>query len=428
MIEPQSSRLIEELRNRALLHQCTNLEALSEHLKIKRFVYAGFDPTRDSLTIGNMVSILLLRRFQLAGHTPVVLMGGGTGLIGDPSGKDAERQLMTEEIVEENVAGQRKIFETLLDFDGPNAAVVVNNADWIKELSFVRVLRDVGKHFSVNMMIQKDSVKSRLEGREHGISYTEFSYMILQAYDFCHLSQDKEVTLQLGGSDQWGNIVAGVELTRKTHKKEVFGLTTPLVTKSDGGKFGKTESGAVWLTAERTSPYAFYQFWINATDADVSGFLRVFSLRPLAEIETLIASHQENPGARAAQKALGAELTELLHGKNGLRDAILASEALFSGRVKELSLSLLGEAFSAAPSSNFERGRLEAGISIIDLMKETQVAKSNREARQFVQSGAVSINGEKVGEDCVLNEDALLHDAVVLLRRGKKTWHLCRFT
>jgi tyrosyl-tRNA synthetase len=354
-------------------------------------------------------------------------MGGGTGLIGDPSGKDAERQLMTEEVVEQNVAGQRKIFETLLDFDGPCAAVIVNNADWLNGLTYVQVLRDVGKHFSVNMMIQKDSVKARLEGREHGISYTEFSYMILQAYDFCHLRQEREITLQLGGSDQWGNIVAGVELTRKTHQKEVFGLTTPLVTKSDGGKFGKTESGAVWLTADRTSPYAFYQFWINASDEDVVRFLRVFSLKPIQEIQSIETGHRENPGARAAQKALAAELTELLHGQKALSEAILASEALFSGQVQELPLSLLKEAFSAAPSSDFTRERLVAGVSVVDLLKETQVAKSNREARQFVQSGAVSINGEKVGEDFVLRADSLLHDTVALIRRGKKTWHLCRF-
>lgn len=427
MTEPQSAELLSDLKDRELLHQCTNLESVTVHLREQRFVYAGFDPTRDSLTIGNLVSILLLKRFQLAGHRPVVLMGGGTGLIGDPSGKDAERQLMTEELVEQNVAGQRKIFEQLLDFEGPNAATIVNNADWIKGLSFVRVLRDVGKHFSVNMMIQKDSVKARLEGREHGISYTEFSYMILQAYDFCHLSRELGVSLQLGGSDQWGNIVAGVELTRKTDQTEVFGLTTPLITKSDGGKFGKTESGAVWLTAERTSPYAFYQFWINASDADIPGFLRVFSLKSTSSIEELILAHGENPGARGAQKALAAELTELLHGAQGLKDALLASAALFSGQVKELSLDLLREAFSAAPNSQFDRSRLAEGIAIIELVKEADLAKSNREARQFLQTGAVSVNGDKVGEEYIVKSDSLLHDGVILLRRGKKNWHLCRF-
>src|SRR5690606_31758814 len=334
-----------------LLHQCTHREQLSSHLAASRFVYAGFDPTRDSLTIGNLVSILLLKRFQLAGHKPVVVMGGGTGLIGDPSGKDSERQLMTRETIDENVAGQRGIFEGLLDFEGENAAVILNNGDWLGKLSYVEVLRDIGKHFSVNMMIQKDSVKSRLEGREHGISYTEFSYMILQAYDFSYLNENAGVTVQLGGSDQWGNIVAGVDLTRRRWGREVYGLTSPLITKKDGGKFGKTEGGAIWLTKNRTSPYAFYQFWINTSDEDVPTFLRVFSLKPISEIEEILAQHEKNPGARGAQRLLAEELTELLHGPEALREAILASEALFSGEVAALSQDLLDEVFSAAPST-----------------------------------------------------------------------------
>ncbi len=419
--------LLSDLKRRELLHQCTHTAELVEHLQESRAVYAGFDPTRDSLTIGNLVSILLLRRFQLAGHRPVVVMGGGTGLIGDPSGKDAERQLMTTEIIAANVAGQKKIFEQLLDFEGPAAAIVVNNADWIEKLSFVEVLREIGKHFSVNMMIQKDSVKARLEGREQGISYTEFSYMIMQAHDFSVLNQEQGVTLQVGGSDQWGNIVAGVDLTRKRYQSTVYGLTSPLITKSDGTKFGKTESGAIWLTNDRTSAYAFYQFWINATDKDLTAYLRVFSLRPMDEIEALLQRHQENPGAREGQKTLAAELTELLHGPEGLKDALLASNALFSGKVKELSAQLLNEAFAHVPSTEIEPSRLqEAGIAIVDLMVETKVAKSKREARQFIQSGAVSINGDKVGDDFSLTSEALLHKSVALLRRGKKTWHICR--
>jgi tyrosyl-tRNA synthetase len=307
--------------------------------------------------------------------------------------------------------------------------VIVNNADWIEPLSFVHVLRDIGKHFSVNMMIQKDSVKSRLEGRDHGISYTEFSYMILQAYDFAALSESHGVTVQMGGSDQWGNIVAGVDLTRRTHQREVFGVTSPLITKSDGGKFGKTESGAIWLTQERTSPYAFYQFWINVSDADVPHFLRVFSLRPLAEVERIIADHAASPGARGGQKALAEELTDMLHGPAGVRDAQLASQALFSGNVKELPEELLKEAFAAAPCSTWAPSRLEGeGIGIIDLMVETGVAKSKREARQFVSSGAVSVNGDKVGEDFSLTPAGLLHGSVALIRRGKKTWHMCRIS
>lgn len=421
-----SSPLLAELSERGLLHQCTDKRELSAHLQQSRSVYCGFDPTRDSLTIGNLVSILLLRRFQQAGHRPVVVMGGGTGLIGDPSGKDDERQLMTAETISQHVAGQRVIFERLLDFDGPNAARIENNAEWIGGLSYVEALRDIGKHFSVNMMIQKESVRSRLEGREHGISYTEFSYMILQAYDFAYLSQSG-VSLQVGGSDQWGNIVAGVDLTRRLHQTEVHGLTTPLITKKDGGKFGKTESGAIWLTARRTSPYAFYQFWVNASDDDLEHFLLTFSFRPLQEIRGLLQQHAERPGARLGQKALAEELTLLVHGAEALREAVAASKALFSGDVSQLSLQLLQEAFAGAPQSSSRRAELGAeGIAIVDLLVQTNVAKSKREARQFVQSGAVSVNGKRVSEGFCLTEQELLHDCVALIRRGKKTWHVLR--
>ncbi len=420
--------LLADLDQRGLLHQCTARDALAQHLAEPRRVYAGFDPTRDSLTIGNLVSILLLRRFQLAGHTPVVVMGGGTGLIGDPSGKDAERQLLDRAGVAANIAGQRPIFERLLDFSGPHAALIQNNGDWIEQLSYVTVLRDVGKHFSVNMMIQKDSVRTRLEGREHGISYTEFSYMILQAYDFAHLAQQHDVSVQIGGSDQWGNIVAGVDLTRRIHAREVFGLTTPLLTKSDGGKFGKTETGAIWLTRSYTSPYAFYQFFVNTADADVARFLKVLSLRPYQEIATLLAEQERAPETRVAQRALAEELTSLLHGADGLEDAKRASEALFSGDVAGLSAALLDEVFAGAPSTGHERARLSGeGLSVVDLLTESGVAKSKREARQYVSSGAVSINGVRVDEGHRLTPAGLLHDKVALIRRGKKTWHVCRF-
>lgn len=423
----QLSPLLTDLEERGLLHQCTNLPGLSEHLKGPRRVYAGFDPTKDSLTIGNLVSILLLRRFQLAGHTPVVVMGGGTGLIGDPSGKDAERQLMTRELIAQNVTGQRKIFEKLLSFEGESAAQLVNNADWIEKLSFVDVLRDVGKHFSVNTMIQRDSVKTRLTERDHGISYTEFSYMILQAYDFAYLLEHHEVTLELGGSDQWGNIVAGVDLTRRQHQKEVFGLTTPLITKRDGGKFGKTESGAIWLTPERTSSYAFYQFWVNVADDDLPTFLRVFSFKPRTEIESLLAEHEKEPSARKGQRALADELTELLHGAAGLSEAKQASEALFSGDVSQLSSQLIEEAFSGAPQSEMARSRLQDGIEAVELLVEAGVVKSKREARQFLDSGAMSVNGERISAEFRLSASQLLHERLVLVRRGKKTWHMITF-
>ncbi len=419
--------LLLDLGRRGLFKDCTDKKELSRHLAESRAVYAGFDPTKDSLTIGNLVSVLMLRRFQMAGHRPFVVMGGGTGLIGDPSGKDQERSLLTREQIHLNITGQRTIFERLLQFDGPAAARLVNNAEWIEKLTFVDVLRDVGKHFSVNMMIEKDSVKKRLREREQGISYTEFSYMILQALDFAELSESRGVTVQLGGSDQWGNIVAGVELTRKSKKKEVFGLTTPLVTKKDGGKFGKTEAGAIWLTRAHTSPYSFYQFWINASDEDVEVFLKVFSLRPLSEIEDLLFEHAKEPGARRAQQALAEELTRLLHGEDALLEAKQASAALFSGDVGALSEQLIDEAFAAAPATEFSLSRLRPdGLGIVELMVETGVAKSKREARQFVTSGAVSVNGQKVDESFMLSEDGLLYKKIALLRRGKKTWHVCR--
>lgn len=423
-----SEHILDELQWRGLLHQATHPEALREHLSTSRKVYGGFDPTKDSLTIGNLVAIVLLRRFQLAGHRPVVLMGGGTGLIGDPSGKDSERQLLDEAQVEANVQGQRAIFERVIDFGGSRGALLVNNGDWIRKLSYVEVLRDVGKHFSVNMMIQRDSVRTRLESREQGISYTEFSYMILQAYDFRHLYRTEGVTVQVGGSDQWGNIVAGMDLTRRTDQAEVFGLTSPLLTKADGGKFGKTETGAIWLTSKYTSPYAFYQFWINAADADVARFLHVFSFRGREELSALIAEHERNPAQRLAQRALAEELTALLHGQEGLRDALAATDALFSGNVSGLSLAAIDEAFAGAPATQHASAELaDEGKDILELLVETGVVKSKREAREHVGNGAVTVNGVRVDVNFRLTKNALLHEKVALLRRGKKTWHVTRW-
>jgi tyrosyl-tRNA synthetase len=420
--------ILDELKWRGLVHQSTNPEGLYEHLRAPRKVYAGFDPTKDSLTIGNLVAIVLLRRFQLAGHRPVVLMGGGTGLIGDPSGKDSERQLLDDAQVEANVRGQRTIFERVIDFDGPNGAVLVNNGDWIRKLSYVDVLRDVGKHFSVNAMIQRDSVRTRLDNREQGISYTEFSYMILQAYDFRHLYREQGVTVQVGGSDQWGNIVAGVDLTRRTERVEVYGLTAPLLTKADGGKFGKTESGAVWLTSKYTSPYAFYQFWINAADADVERFLHVFSLRSREELTEILTEHAREPARRLGQKALAEELTRLLHGDEGLREALAATEALFSGDVSGLSLRAIEEAFGGAPSSQHALATLgDEGKDILELLVESGVVKSKREAREHVGNGAVSVNGRRIDANYRLTKADLLHGKIALIRRGKKTWHVSRW-
>jgi tyrosyl-tRNA synthetase len=421
--------LFDDLAYRGLIHQETDGPGLRRHCaEAPRAVYGGFDPTASSLTIGNLVPILMLRHFQDAGHRPVVVMGGGTGLIGDPSGKEAERTLRTREEIAANVAGQRPIFERLLDFSGPSAARIVNNADWLEPLSFVHALRDIGKHFSDNMMIQKDSVRRRLEEREQGISYTEFSYMLLQAYDFQHLHDAHNVTIQVAGSDQWGNIVAGIELVRRTRRVELYGLTAPLVTKADGSKFGKTEAGAVWLTKDRTSPYAFYQFWLGTLDADVPRYLKLFTTLPRAEIEPLLADHAREPGARVAHRALAAHLTELVHGREAREHAEAAARALFSGDVRGLPRDTLDEVFANAPATEHALSSLEGeGLELIDLLVQIAVARSKREARELLSSGAVSVNGERADAEARLGRERLLHGSVALIRRGKKTWHVTRW-
>ncbi|HYJ07630.1 MAG TPA: tyrosine--tRNA ligase [Polyangiaceae bacterium] len=420
--------LLTDLAFRGQLYQQTDAEGLKRHLAEPRKVYAGFDPTKDSLGVGNLVQILLLRRFQQAGHTPVVVMGGGTGMIGDPSGKEAERTIMSPEQVAHNVAGQRKIYERLLRFDGPNAAVLVNNADWLTKLGFIEALRDIGKHFSVNMMIQKDSVRERLNNRDQGISYTEFSYMLLQAYDFSYLLEHHDVTVQAAGSDQWGNIVAGVDLIRRTRQREAFGMTTPLITKADGTKFGKTETGNIWLSPERTSPYAFFQFWVNANDADIPKYLRTFTFFSHDEIAALEAEHAKDPGARAAHRALAKHMTELLHGVSGLQQAQKATEALFSGNVGELSEASIADLFGSAPSARLLREKLAGpGYLVVDLLVDAGVVKSKREAREFLGNGAILINGRQPGAETHVSSDWLLHGGVLLIRRGKKLWHVARF-
>ncbi len=439
------AHFLDDLRERGLIHQCTDEAGLRAHLDLSaaggqpRRAYVGFDPTADSLTIGNLVPIMLLARFQRAGHVPVVVMGGGTGLIGDPSGKSAERQLMTRERVEANVASQRTIFERVLDFSAgaKNAAQLTNNIDWLSGLTYLDALRDVGKHFSVNQMIQRDSVRDRLHNREQGISYTEFSYMVLQAYDFLHLYRAQGVTLQMGGSDQFGNIVSGSDLIRR-HSVEAagaapaFGLTTPLITKADGGKFGKTESGAVWLTAKRgetdtnpnrTSPYAYYQFWLNAADADAEKFLKTFTFRPVDEITALMGEHAANPGARAPQRALAQDATDLLHGREARVAAEGAAQALFSGDVAALSAELLGEVLAAAPASSHDKALLAGeGVPLLDVLATT-LCKSKSEARQALTEGSISVNGTKATPADRLTAARLLHGTTIALRRGKKNWH-----
>jgi tyrosyl-tRNA synthetase len=421
--------LLDDLAARGLVHQQTDADGLKRHLgEAKRSLYAGFDPTRDSLTIGNLMPLLMLARFQRAGHRPVALMGGGTGLIGDPSAKASERPLMTPEQVEYNVARIRECASRVLDASGSNAATFVNNADWLTKLSFVEALRDIGKHFSVNAMVQRDSVRERLQNREQGISYTEFSYMLLQAYDFLHLYRTHGVTLQTAGSDQWGNIVAGVDLVRRTERAETFGLTHPLVTKADGTKFGKTESGSVWLSADRTSPYAFYQFWFNAADADVQKYLNFYTFVPVSEIAAIADDHAKKPGARAAQRVLAEHVTRLVHGDDGLAQAQAATRALFSGEVAGLPKATLDEVFASAESCTLPKSKLEAdGAVLVELLVESDVVKSKREARDLLEQGAIQINGERAALDARLTSASLLHGEVVLVRKGKKTWHVLRF-
>jgi tyrosyl-tRNA synthetase len=534
-IRVPSIDFIEELKWRGLFNQCTDEDALREHLKSGvRSAYIGYDPTAPSLTIGNLVTIMLLVHFWRAGHVPVAIVGGGTGMIGDPSGKSAERTLMTEETVRANIAGQSTIFGRLFE----NAAKLegrekfqpklINNGDWLMKIGFIEALRDIGKHFSVNEMIKRDSVRDRLEKRDQGISYTEFSYILLQSYDFLVLFRDfakhglkQPVTLQMGGSDQWGNILGGISLVSRAFYDSVvtlckavgiaklfvddpsrlrevvstpeldliervttfahqlqawieavgqyqstrtvpdeflyktvlaagnmapitpedtdaivkdiasrwisFGLTCPLATKADGGKFGKTETGAVWLTADRTSPYAYHQFWLNAADADVMRFLKIFTLLPKERIEAIEAEHLADPAKRVAQRELADAATALLHGPEAVEQAKAAAAALFSGNVASLPAAAFKEALADVPTTEHPRATLEAGVSLLDLLPQTSLAKSKSEARQFVTEGSISVNGTKHDGKAPLTVNELLHGEYIALRRGKKNWHVTRW-
>jgi tyrosyl-tRNA synthetase len=418
-----------ELDWRGLLHQRTALEELDEHLAVApRVAYCGFDPTADSLTQGNLVPIMLLAHWQRAGHKPLALIGGGTGLIGDPSGRDDERPLLTREEVEANVEGQRRIFRRVLDFDAsaPNAARLVDNAEWLAELRFIEVLRDVGKHFSVNSMIQRESVRARLEDRSQGISYTEFSYAILQAYDFLHLHRTHGCSVQVCGSDQFGNVVSGIDLIHRTlgHKAEAYGVTAPLMTRSDGKKFSKSSGNAIWLTADRTSPYAFYQYWLNIPDADAVAFLKIFTLLPREEIEEFAVRQEKAPHERAAQRALAADVTDRLHGVDERRRAEAASEAVFGdGELHAVDAEALAQLTAELPSSTHGRDALGVGVALVDLLPQTSLASSKREAREFLKNGAIFVNGSRAEEPFLLGRGDLLHGRTVLLRRGRKHWH-----
>lgn len=423
--------MFNELESRGLVYQKTS-DQLENAINKGVIFYCGFDPSSDSLHIGSLLPLITMKRLQEKGSKPIVLIGGATGMIGDPSGKSQERQLLTQDVIEKNISGIKKIIEKFLKFDGPQSAAIVNNADWIGKFSFIEFLRDVGKHFSVNYMMAKDSVKSRLENRDQGISYTEFSYMLLQSYDFYHLNREMNCTLQIGGSDQWGNITAGVEYIRKQKNiteeqgDAAFGLTFPLVTKADGSKFGKTESGNVWLNESKTSVYQFYQFFLRVSDEDVIKFLNYFSFKSLDQIKELENLTKTQPEKREAQKELAKELTLLVHGENEFVRVQKASEALFSGEVKSLDKKTLLEVFSEAPSYQLEKSQL-MNIELTQLLVDSKISSSKSNARKDISSGGIYINNERVSEESykVSGKD-LLFDALIVLRKGKKNYCLIK--
>ena len=421
--------LVEELKWRGLHH---NSMPETQELLNKEMVtgYVGFDPTSDSLHIGNLVPIMLLKHLQLAGHKPIALVGGATGMIGDPSGKSAERNLLDEETLRKNQEGVKKQLMQFLDFrNGENKAELANNYDWFKDMTFLGFMREIGKHLTVSYMMAKDSVQNRLET---GISFTEFSYQLVQGYDFAHLLKTKGVKLQMGGSDQWGNIVTGTELIRRMGLGEAKALVAPLITKADGGKFGKTESGNVWLDPERTSPYQFYQFWLNASDEDAKKYIRIFSLLPKEEIEAIEAEHEQAPHARALQKALAKDVTIRVHSEEAYETAVAASEILF-GKGTEESLRKLSEndllsIFDGVPQFDVAKSELESGIGILDFLTEkANVFPSKGEARKMVQGNGVSINKNKVTAiDATIDASYLIAGKYILAQRGKKNYFLIR--
>jgi tyrosyl-tRNA synthetase len=423
--------IIAELSWRGLLYQSTDEQHLAAWLLEKpRTVYIGFDPTADSLHAGSLLPVMLLRRFQKAGHRPIALVGGATGMVGDPSGRSAERNLLSVEALEANVAGIQKQLARFLDFDGtPTGALLVNNFDWTGKFSFLEFLRDVGKHFPVNVMLGKDSVKNRLERADSGLSYTEFSYMLLQAYDFVHLYEAFGCELQAGGSDQWGNITAGIDLGRRMLGAQLYGITSPLITKSDGGKMGKTASGALWLDPARTSPYQFYQYWINLADADVVAFLRYFTDLDQAEIAAVEAQHAAAPERREAQKRLACEITRIVHGEEGLASAQRATSVLFGAEIVDLNDAELGDIFADVPSRELGRDRLAGeGLPIVDALVESGLAKSKGEARRTLTQGGAYVNNRRVDNpDLRLTPAALASETVMVLRSGKKSYALLKF-
>lgn len=419
--------LLKELDWRGMIHDQVPGTA-DQFKKEMTTAYIGFDPTAESLHIGSLVPILLLVHLQKAGHKPIALVGGATGMVGDPSGKSEERNLLDEAQLQKNLDGIKKQLSRFLDFDASkaNAAEMVNNYDWFKDISFIDFLRDVGKHVTVNKMMSMDSVKKRFE-LGSGISYTEFAYQLMQGYDFYWLFQNKHCKVQMGGSDQWGNILTGTELIRRKAGGDAFAFTCPLITKSDGTKFGKTEKGNVWLDANRTSSYEFYQFWLNATDADAEKWIKIFTFLPAPEIEQLLAKHLENPGARELQKRLAKEVTTFVHGDDEYRKAIETTDKLFANQsapAETLSIEDL-ESMEGVVKFNYESQKVKSGVDVVTFLAESGIFPSKGEARKMVQNGGVSINRNKVSDvSMTLSEDLLLHKKYLLIQKGKKNYYL----
>jgi tyrosyl-tRNA synthetase len=420
-----------DLKWRGLIHQSTADDFLPQWLSSdSRILYAGFDPTADSLHVGSLLPLLMLRRFQKAGHKPIAIVGGATGMIGDPSGKSAERNLLSPEQLAVNLAGIEVQMRHVLDFeDGKTSAILVNNNDWMSQFSYTDFLRDVGKNFPINVMLAKDSVKSRLSS-DAGMSYTEFSYMLLQAYDFVHLNQVYGCELQIGGSDQWGNVTAGIDLGRRMLGKQLYGLTCPLLTKSDGSKMGKTESGAVWLSAERTSPYQFYQYWINVEDVDAGTCLRFLTELDHEEIESLDRSRQEQAHKRESQHRLAEELTRLIHGDAGLARAQQATAIFFGAEIEDLSDRDLGQIFEDVPSCDLQFRQLDGeGLLLIDAFVESGLSKSKGDARRTIAQGGAYVNNRRRDNvDAKLTRDDLASESMIVLRSGKKNYALLKFS
>ena len=421
---------IEELRWRGMIQDI--MPETEQHLmEGLRAAYVGIDPTADSLHIGHLVGVMMLRHFQNCGHKPYALVGGATGMIGDPSGKSAERNLLTEEVLAHNIKGIQKQLAKFLDFESeaPNRAELVNNYDWMKEFSFLSFIRDIGKHITVNYMMAKDSVKKRFDPNENtdGMSFTEFSYQLLQGYDFLHLYREKGLTLQIGGSDQWGNITTGTELIRRIAGGKAYALTCPLITKADGTKFGKSEGGNVWLDAEKTSPYKFYQYWINVSDEDAQRYIKIFTMLSREEIEQLISEHQAAPHLRVLQNKLAEELTTLVHGREELQKAQKASQILFgnstSDDLRQLDAKTFLEVFDGVPQAEVTRTDIAAGLDMIAaLSAKTGFIASNSEARRSLKEKSIAVNKEKVEESYIIGEKDIIDDKFVLLQRGKKNY------